>query len=346
VRDLSHLPFVKPLANRFREVVSGSKDGRPDWVAKIAEGDDEGFFGPESAVWKIHGSVVTIIGGIRALLLQATHPAPLNGVASHSRYESDPLGRLAGTTKWLTITTFAARTAIESEARRVNAMHSRVQGDFVTKDGSLAPYKASDERYLLWVHCAFTDSFLKSYLMAGKGVRPAATSQELVDDIECQLEGDELADAYIAEWAKSAQPLGLNSAPRTLAELESALDDFRKNELALNDRTKEVVRFILKPPFSRSGIFFYSILAKAAILTLDDRDRELLGLKKPAKINLYLSNLALKLLSAILGHRSPSEKVARERISRIRSREVRSREVRSGSAGFDSGSSTSIPMSH
>ena len=336
MRNLSHLPFVKPLANRFREVVSGSKDGRPDWVSKITEGDDEGFFGPESAVWKIHGSVVTIIGGIRALLLQATHPAPLNGVASHSRYESDPLGRLAGTTKWLTITTFASRSAIEAEARRVNAMHSRVQGEFRNKSGSLAPYKASDHRYLLWVHCAFTDSFLKSYLLVGNGVRPRAEKDGTIDEIECSLEGKELADAYISEWAKSAEPLGLTDAPRNLEELEQALDEFRREELTLNDRTKEVVKFILKPPFSPGGLFFYSILAKAAILTLDERDRELLQLKRPWKVNIYLSNLALKVLSAILGHKSPSEKVARERIERIRSRSV----------DFDSGSSSSIPTTH
>jgi uncharacterized protein (DUF2236 family) len=333
VRDLSQIPllrpFVKPLANRFREVVSGSKDGKPDWVAMIEAGDDEGFFGPNSAVWKIHGSVVTIIGGIRALLLQATHPAPLNGVASHSRYESDPLGRLAGTTKWLTITTFASRDAIAREARRVNAMHSKVRGEFQRKDGSTAPYKASDERYLLWVHCAFTDSFLKSYLQVGQGVRRD-------DGDQSTLEGVELADAYVAEWAHSAVPLGLSNAPKNLKELEELLDDFRSNELTRNEKTEEVVRFILKPPFSRGGLFFYSILAKAAILTLDDRDRKLLNLNKPSRINLHLSNFALKLLSAILGHRSPSEKVARQRIERIRS----------GSDDFDSGSSKSIPTSH
>lgn len=332
MRDLSRIPLlrpiVKPLANRFREVVSGSKDGKPDWVALIAEGDDEGFFGPESAVWKIHGSVVTIIGGIRALLLQATHPAPLNGVASHSRYESDPLGRLAGTTKWLTITTFASRDAIAHEARRVNAMHSKVQGEFQKRDGSTAPYQASDERFLLWVHCAFTDSFLKSYMQVGQGVRPD-------DGDQSTLEGVELADAYVAEWAQSAVPLGLKNAPKNLKELEELLDDFRDHELTRNEKTEEVVRFILKPPFSRGGLFFYSILAKAAILTLDERDRLLLNLKKPSPINLHLSNLALKLLSAILGHRSPSEKVARERIERIRS----------GSADFDPGSSHSIPTS-
>lgn len=309
MRDLSHLRIVKPLANRFREVVSGSKDGKPEWVDSISLGNDEGLFGPRSAVWKIHGSVATIVGGIRALLLQATHPAPLNGVATHSRYESDPLGRLAGTTKWLTITTFASREVIEREAARVNAMHSKVSGTFTTKDGASAPYRASDERYLLWVHCAFTDSFLKTYLALGEGIRPPS-------DNDSPLTGRDLADAYVAEWARSAIPLGLMNAPKNLEELEWTLDDFRSEELALNDKTKEVVEFILRPPFSQGGLFFYSILAKAAILTLDERDRRLLQLKKPWRINLLLSKMALVLLSAILGHRSPSEKVAVERIER------------------------------
>lgn len=309
MRDLSHLRIVKPLANRFREVVSGSKDGKPEWVDSISLGNDEGLFGPRSAVWKIHGSVATIVGGIRALLLQATHPAPLNGVATHSRYESDPLGRLAGTTKWLTITTFASREVIEREAARVNAMHSKVSGTFTTKDGASAPYRASDERYLLWVHCAFTDSFLQAYLALGEGIRPPS-------DDDSPLTGRDLADAYVAEWARSAIPLGLMDAPKNLEELERTLDDFRSEELALNDKTKEVVEFILRPPFSQGGLFFYSILAKAAILTLDERDRRLLQLKKPWRINLLLSKMALVLLSAILGHRSPSEKVAVERIER------------------------------
>ncbi|MFZ9250512.1 MAG: oxygenase MpaB family protein, partial [Candidatus Nanopelagicaceae bacterium] len=118
MRDLSNKWWAKPLANRFRLIVSGSQDGRPDWVSSIAEGDDEGLFGPESAVWKIHGSLATLLGGIRALLLQAAHPAPRNGVIEHSRYESDPLGRLAGTTRWLTLTTFASKDVIAREASR------------------------------------------------------------------------------------------------------------------------------------------------------------------------------------------------------------------------------------
>ena len=38
--------------------------------------------------------------------MQALHPGALAGVMQHSRYEQDALGRLAGTTQWLTVVTF------------------------------------------------------------------------------------------------------------------------------------------------------------------------------------------------------------------------------------------------
>jgi gamma-glutamyltranspeptidase len=37
-------------------------------------------------------------------------------VKNHSRYEKDPLGRLAGTIRWLTVTTFASKKAVATEA--------------------------------------------------------------------------------------------------------------------------------------------------------------------------------------------------------------------------------------
>ena len=55
---------------------------------------DPGLFGPESVTWPVIGDVATFIGGIRALLVQAAHQEVAAGVADHSRYQDDPLGRL------------------------------------------------------------------------------------------------------------------------------------------------------------------------------------------------------------------------------------------------------------
>ena len=290
--------LTKPLADSFRKNVSGSKDGLPDWARDIALGNDAGLFKPDGSVWKVHGSLATLVGGVRALLLQAAHPAPLAGVAQHSRYESDPMGRLAGTTRWLTITTFGSTEIIEREAKRVNAMHSKVSGQYTDMAGMHSNYRAQDPRFLLWVHCAFTDSFIKSHLALG---------YELPNG----------ADEYVCEWAKSAIPLGLTSAPKSMAELEETLEDFRFNDLGRTEKTLEVVQFILKPPFGNTGLLFYKVIANAAIATLNKNELEILGLKAKSKIWLKLARGALNIFGAILGPESPSQRLARQRISRI-----------------------------
>lgn len=290
--------LTKPLADAFRKNVSGSKDGLPDWAKDIALGNDAGLFRPDGSVWKVHGSLATLVGGVRALLLQAAHPAPLAGVAQHSRYELDPMGRLAGTTRWLTITTFGSTEIIEREAKRVNSMHSKVSGQYTDMAGMQSNYRAQDSRFLLWVHCAFTDSFIKSHLALG---------YPLADG----------ADEYVRDWAKSAIPLGLTSAPKSMGELEQTLEDFRMNDLGRTEKTLEVVQFILKPPFGKTGLLFYKIITNAAIATLNQNELAILGLKAKSKIWLKIARGALNIFGAILGPESPSQKLARQRISRI-----------------------------
>ena len=285
------------VANRFRQIVSGSPDGRPDWVKLIAHGEGVGLFGPGSAVWQVHGTVATLVGGIRALLLQAAHPAALTGVSQHSRYETDPLGRLAGTSRWLTITTFGSIEAIANEAARVNAMHDHVQGDFKSKSDEVKHYRAADPRYLLWVHCAFTDSFLAAHQAFGYPI-------------------EEGADAYVREWSQSALGLGLLEAPQSVAELKATMDEFLATDLAPSAETADVVKFILKPPLGISALIFYLVLAKSAISTLTPAQQKILGLKPVNRTWRWICAGLLKLLSLALGKESPSQEVARERIAR------------------------------
>ena len=285
-------------ADAFRKTVSGDASGAPEWSQQMAIGNDVGLFGPDSAVWQVHGCIATLVGGIRALLMQAAHPAALTGVAEHSAYDTDPLGRLERTTRWLTITSFGSTEAIEIEARRVREMHKRVEGNFEQRSGEQARYSANDPRYLLWVHCAFTDSFLRAHEELGYALPQGA-------------------DQYVNEWAKSAEPLGLSSAPQSKAELASVMDSFAQNEVARIAMTPPIVGFILKPPFSKGGLFFYRILANAAIATIDEPFLTVLGLKARSRIWLKVSKVLLDLLSYMLGHESPSQKIARARINAL-----------------------------
>ena len=283
--------MIKTLANAFRKTVSGSPEGRPSWVKELEKCEGPGLFGPDSAVWEVHGSVATLIGGIRALLLQAAHPAALAGVKSHSRYETDLLGRLQGTSRWLTITTFGTPDLIAKEAARVNSMHSKVSGDYQKKDGASESYRASDPRFLLWVHCAFTESFLEAHLI-------------------CKYPLVHGADAYVREWSESAKPLGLSSAPQSRQELQDEMDRFMREELAYSQTTEEVVDFILHPPFGIFARIFYTPLARTAVRSLSDAERNLLHLKQPRKLWENLARFNLWALQKALGNKSPAQEAA------------------------------------
>jgi len=286
------------LADSFRKTVSGDPKGKPDWVGLIEHGDDNGLFGPDSSVWEVHGTVATIIGGIRALLLQAAHPAALAGVKSHSRYETDLMGRLQGTSRWMTITTFGSTDLIAREAARVNAMHSKVSGNYRKQDGSEEGYKASDPRFLLWVHCAFTESFLEAHLI-------------------CRYPLQGSTDGYVKEWSASAVPLGLTKAPESYAELKAEIERFVNEELSYTEMTKEVVGFILNPPFGFFARLFYRPLAKTAIRSLSQSERTLLHLKEPSKAWELIARSNLFLLSKALGKYSPAHEAALKRCNEL-----------------------------
>ncbi len=288
------------IASAFRKAVSGDPKGLPAWANEMAIGDDAGFYGPESDVWKVHGSLATLVGGVRALLMQAAYPAALAGVSQHSAYDTDPLGRLERTTRWLTITSFGSTEAIAKEARRVNALHGKVEGEYLDSSHQAQRYQASQSRHLLWVHCAFTDSFLVAYRELGR-------------------DEDTSVKNYVQEWAKSAEPLGLTDAPQSDEQLSEVLDDFLNNEIGEIDATRRIVHFIIHPPFSKAAMPFYRILCNAAISTMDPRVLSALGLKEKSRIWLKVVKPLLNILQLLLGNESPSQGIARERIARLTS---------------------------
>ena len=277
---------------KFRRLLSGAKDGKPPWLDIIAGGETGGLFVPTDAPWVVHRDFGTLVGGIRALLVQALHPATLAGVRNHSRYEQDPLGRLAGTIRWLTVTTFGSFDAITKEASRVNRLHDRVVGE------SPVNYRAADPHLLLWVHVAFTDSFLSAH------------------ELYCEAKIPGGADNYISQWAKSVEPLGLSKAPKNHLELDAVLKEFRP-ELGISAETESVVRFIRKPPLPLLARPVYALLFKAALVSLRPEHLKLLGLRKPSRLVVPFTRFTLKAIRAIIGPESPIEDGAIRRLERL-----------------------------
>ena len=231
--------------------------------------------------------------------MQALHPGSLTGVANHSRYEQDALGRLAGTIRWLTVTTFGSHTAVANESGRVNRMHTRVTGQYQTAQGEQRPYKAADPDLLLWVHIAFMDSFLRCHQMYAWREIPGG------------------ADSYIALWSKSVEPLGLSSAP--MNELELLAEIERQNPLLIaTEKTLEVVKFIRYPPLPRLARPTYRLLFEAAVLSLPIEFRTMLGLRaKPRWLIQPLTRGVLRFIRLAIGPESPIEDGAIDRLKRI-----------------------------
>ena len=173
------------FAKRLRGFLFDDPSGVPPWMDTIALGEGPGLYQPNDAPWIIHSDLGTFVGGVRALLMQAMHPGSLAGVRTHSRYKSDPLGRLAGTIRWLAITTFASHQAVADEAARINQRHTRVRGEYQSASGDTRAYRAADSDLLRWVHIAFMDSFLRSHQLFSSRQIPGG------------------ADAYVRLWAKS-----------------------------------------------------------------------------------------------------------------------------------------------
>src|SRR6187402_3677026 len=167
---MARTPGIEPWRSRMLIMFSGEPDGRPAWVRAIDEGDDAGYFGAGSAAWHVHGSMATLVAGIRALLMQALHPGAMAGVHDWSRYREDPLGRLTGTIQWLISVTFCDSAGAERESARVARFHDRVRGSYLDADGVERDYSAGDPELLSWVHVVFTDAFLGSHLVWGRPI--------------------------------------------------------------------------------------------------------------------------------------------------------------------------------
>ena len=270
-------------------------------MAAVESGETRGLYLPHDAPWVVHGDVATLIGGIRALLMQALHPGSLTGVEQHSRYEHDPLGRLAGTTRWLTIATFGSAEALEIESTRVNRMHDHVKGQYVTGAGITKDYKAADPDLLAWVHIAFTDSFLTTHELFGEEKIPGG------------------ADGYVSQWSKSVMPLGLTNAPMSRAELKAEIKRYKdEGILSTNETTKRVVEFIRRPPLSRTALIAYDRMFDGAVASIPEDLQLMLGLKgKSLRVAGPITRGLLRAMRLALGPASPMEEAAIARLIRI-----------------------------
>ena len=178
---------------------------------------DAGYFGPSSITWRLHSEPVSLVGGLRALLLQALHPGAMRLLDVKSNFRDDPWARLERTTMYVGVLSFGSTADVDAAAHRVRSVHAHLGID--------------DPEQLAWVHACLVDSFLVAAQAAG-----------------LRLDHND-RDAYVLEQLVAADLVGvpLELVPRTERELRDFFAEIRPR-LAGTREARDAARYVIAPP--------------------------------------------------------------------------------------------------
>lgn len=247
---------VSGMKNQVVEATTGlfSHGPRP-LEHTLDHAPDPGLLGPDSVSWRVIGDAAAFVGGIRALIVQTAHPEVVAGVEQHSRYRSDPLGRLTRTSFYVTETTYGAMPEVERAVEMVRSAHRPVTG----RSERGRPYSAAKPELAAWVHNVLTESFLAAYQAYG----PSPLTP-------CD------ADAFVEEQTRIGALLGADPLPVTADDLRSWVADHPA--LDTTNDLGHAIDFLRDPPLSLPVKVGYRPLFQAAVATLPDRLSDIVGL--------------------------------------------------------------------
>ena len=259
---------------------------------------DAGFFGPNSVAWRLHSDPVMLVGGMRALLVQALEPRAMAAVDQFGKFREDPWGRLERTSNFVLATTFGDTATAEAAAARVRAVHARIHGiDPYTG----CAYSATDPDLLLWIHAVEVESFVIAYrTYAG-----------------CLSRAD--ADRYVAEMARVAELVELPPAmaPRSMGQINDYLRSV--TGLAVTPAARDGLRTVLAPPMPTVVRPLWVVPATAAVAILPGYARRMYRIPwfPPAKLPVRAGVFGLSRLMKSVRPGHPMVREARERTRHI-----------------------------
>jgi uncharacterized protein (DUF2236 family) len=257
---------------------------------------DAGIFGPDSVAWRIHADPVMLVGGLRALLVQALEPRAMAAVDQHSLFREDPWGRLERTTHFVLATTYGDTATAEAAAAKVRKVHEHIHG---TDPVTGAPYAADDPDLLLWIHAVEVESFLLAYRTYAGRV------------------STEDADRYVAEMARVAEMVELppGRAPTSERGLREYLRSVRG--LRATPAAFEGLRVVLFPPMDLKYRPLWAIPTTAAIAILPGYARRMYRIPwfPPAAVPVRGAVFALSRVLNLVRPVPPPLRQARERVA-------------------------------
>lgn len=114
------------------------------------------LYDSRSLAWRMSGQSFMLLGGPRAAILQVCDPGVAAGVARHSSYRTDPLGRLERTLDAMLAVSFGSPQRREATLAGLERAHRAVAGDL----GDGTSYSAMDADRQFWVLATLTDTVI------------------------------------------------------------------------------------------------------------------------------------------------------------------------------------------
>ncbi len=195
----------------------------------LRHAEDEGYFGPSSAIWRIHRETVLGLGLFRAVLMELAHPWVAQAIVDHSSFRENPTDRFLAITEGALLLVFGSRAQADRTAARIQGVHTRIHGVLTEDVGRWrrgTPYRADDPEALLWVWITLVDTTLRLY---GYGLGPLDPADECAYLRDAGHLGEMLGiptrllpvdraslDAYTARWLSDGT-LAVGTHARRLA---------------------------------------------------------------------------------------------------------------------------------
>lgn len=187
---------------------------------------DTGILAPDSVARRMNRESFLLLGGTAALLLQVAHPLVAAGVAQHSDFRRDPIGRLLRTLDTTLAIVFGTRPVARAALRRIDHRHHGVHGTAA----SGATYSAHDPSLVLWVQVTLVLTSLRLYELV-MGRLPQADR-----------------DAYWAEGVMFATELGaVAPLPARYADVLFYEREMLRRVVIPDATAREVAAAVLRP---------------------------------------------------------------------------------------------------
>ena len=131
------------------------------------------LYPPDSIIRRISRERAVLVAGPAAAILQVAHPRVGLGVAEHSDFTNDAIGRLNRTMNTVNAIVFGTRADAARIRERMLAMHERIRGNAAGAGVGGAPaYHALEPDLLLWVLATLCMSGVRGYeWLAGQPLR-------------------------------------------------------------------------------------------------------------------------------------------------------------------------------